>query len=831
MDKVWDILGHSNYFKEITKSLIEDTNARILIGGTVGCGKSWFSKTLGTFWENQGGVCIVAEGDRIMSERAYYPLSIQTEGLKKRWKHYDKAISVMVKVIGTSLGIGAISELANFALNSKVDFKKEYIFLNQEESDFLQKISSLSKSKPILLIADNLHWWDEASLKFLLLLIRQKLHSHKSLSFLENLRIVCVKTDDDYQPACHPEILSHEIYPLFGEMTFSLKGVNSENLKSILYALGFNKTLSEEELIRIDNACGGNLAFLAKIVDYMLDSSTFKNLDSNQSTKFINNIIRERVYSIAKTGKQVYESLQCASILGTSFFDKDLACIQGKSESTIQEYIRYAKNIKLLEEIDFGAQFTHESIRNIFYEYLGDKQCDIYRKLSKCLKVSKSGEYAFRTIALEKANTKKGAIPYICSEILRRVRNRIAYNDFLNEERKELLQKNNIWDCLQAQIGAYDLISKDMGEQAIAKLKRWDVVSSLPKLLRAEKDYILSISLLNTRLSGNRKKAIDKLKKWAGYDDEIEINLRLAILLLYALMLEEDKCEAQEQLEQIETYIESNNISDNDLTPLYILYRISNGIYETDIAAGLTEEAIDYFQPHEGGISKNGIEYIKAINNHGANLICLGKYKESFSSLSIGVNYLMKNPEHSVDKGCFINHNLILSQFRLGKISAEQAFTEQYKAIQTLDANLTAIFFENNCIAYSLIAGRFEDAIELSNKMRSKIDDNENIEKFILYLVEQSECLVSFHAKKDMNAKIQWEKTQEIAMQIPYIGKDIYIQRHKNLLKAFDIIKPGKTNDWDNYFANYPIKNYTGLEWKHFGRGFLLTDLQYWRIS
>jgi hypothetical protein len=66
------------------------------------------------------------------------------------------------------------------------------LYLGDTEQTILFDIARLAKGRPILLVCDNVHWWDEQSLQFLGRLREERMAA--AFPYLADLRVLAVQT-------------------------------------------------------------------------------------------------------------------------------------------------------------------------------------------------------------------------------------------------------------------------------------------------------------------------------------------------------------------------------------------------------------------------------------------------------------------------------------------------------------------------------------------------------------------------------------------------------------------------------------------------------------
>ncbi len=834
MESIWKLLGHDVVIRRVVDELMTKPSARLMVDGPPGCGKSWLAKSIGAEWEHSEGFAFVAEGDRAMSDRDFFPLGSTPMPLRRTWNFVQDAMMVLSRMSDAALGSGrTISTIADRLFDGKHNKSLERaLFLKPVEADYLQSLERECAGQPILLIADNIHWWDIESLHFLKLLLNGTLAQKISLRFLADLRVLAVRTDPTFQAPTHTEYLNSEIYPHFSK-PHRLANPTVEKVPEVMTALGCKRQLNQGELAAVANACGGNLALLSRAAQALSDEQNPIELDSEEARDMLDLLIRERVLIATQSNTRVIETLKCASILGIHFLKQDLACLQRKQVHQIQGDLSLAESLGLMELNHDQARFTHETFKTYFYEDLEPTASGVYARLSECLRVSNPGNHKLRATAHAKSgDINKAAGHYICYliSLLRDGR----YPEGASEPPVDnLIDLAGFGEVSHLLIEGWKAVLSERPFEAIALFRSFGPTLGFPKILHAELDFLRATSLLASRSDKDRETATKILERWGGFEiDEPELGMRLQVLLIYAYTLEDDKDRARELIERIELLLaEKETIDESVRDSFYTIYRLSDGIYPEEIASHQIKKAVEYFGPKGGKFPRRAIEYFRSLNNYGAVSSYSGRLSDAREALETALRVAEDNPEVLIRDGNFPRSNLIFARFLEEDISAKEALDEQEQAIGSRTWGMTSIFLENNAVAYALLAGENDKAIAICRRMRTRIDSGgEDTEVFLQYLAKQTECLVRYHTDGDPTIKGRWQSLTPLVSKIPYVSRPLYLKRHELLLDAFDSVSPGDATEWDR-FPQRSLPRYAGPSWTVFGRGFLLTDVQFWRFS
>jgi ABC-type branched-subunit amino acid transport system ATPase component len=192
---LWATLGYDQIAADVARSLQAGPDLRV-IEGPPGVGKTSLTRGIGGLWELASGATLVAEGDTARSDVPYYPFRFALTGLPAGWRAFVPAAEVAARaaeaVIGTYgiltstvKGIAALRKRRRAALAS---------LLTDPEQQIVHELRRLAQDKPLLLVADNLHWWDQESLDLLRRLMSPQLQA--AHLFLSDLRVLGVETTE-----------------------------------------------------------------------------------------------------------------------------------------------------------------------------------------------------------------------------------------------------------------------------------------------------------------------------------------------------------------------------------------------------------------------------------------------------------------------------------------------------------------------------------------------------------------------------------------------------------------------------------------------------------
>lgn len=171
------LLGHDVLAKHLLQRLRDPDTRLSRLGGPSGAGKTHVAHQVASVWVKDGGACVVAVGDHRNASRALYPLLSGLSQAPPDWRRIASlgtrsAIGVADTALGDAgVGMGIFDLLAG-TFRQRIDrVLKPYSSI---ERGVILDLRRLGHSRPILLIADNAHWWDADALHLLQLVVRRR---------------------------------------------------------------------------------------------------------------------------------------------------------------------------------------------------------------------------------------------------------------------------------------------------------------------------------------------------------------------------------------------------------------------------------------------------------------------------------------------------------------------------------------------------------------------------------------------------------------------------------------------------------------------------------
>jgi DNA-binding CsgD family transcriptional regulator/tetratricopeptide (TPR) repeat protein len=228
-------------------------------------------------------------------------------------------------------------------------------------------LKNVSRSQPLVLVLDDLHWADESSLLLLEFLARE----------ISSYPIMVVGTYRDHEvTGSHP--LAQTLGSLVRENNFhrvSLAGFSREEVGDFVKARA-GVTVPEASVDSLHQRTEGNPLFVGEVVSAVSPEEMSRNQDWLAG---IPQAVREAISRrLARVSEACYEILRSASIIGRNF---DLPLLRSLcpeiSEGLFSDGLDEANATGIVETIPFGHggyRFSHTLIQQSVYEEISPMQ-------------------------------------------------------------------------------------------------------------------------------------------------------------------------------------------------------------------------------------------------------------------------------------------------------------------------------------------------------------------------------------------------------------------------------------------------------------------------
>lgn len=842
-DSIWKLTRNDRLIGEISGFLLEEGSRVALLEGSRGRGKSFLGKTLGTLWSERGGVALLAEGDRVMAEREYFPFSQPHLRLDETWKYFSAATQIVDMILPLLAVYGLTSQgIVNLFRRMKVaSLQASVTGLSSRELEILARMDAAARKKPILLIADNVHWWDQASLEFLYLLLRAFCDADVVSPLAFN--VLLILTNEDEQPAVHGDLLRRTVLPFVGR-SWRVGELERVDLAEALKALRLGKSISNERVLdSIWRRCGSHLPSLAMIAQ-MLDRHPDKV--DEEAVKIVDGHLIDLQLKHPDVTREVLETIRCAAILGRNFVKGEIICLTRRDPEALDEELRLAEDINLVETFEGMYSFTHDDWKIKVFEDAERAKPELYRRLAQCLRNHRAGDYLLRHFAEFEAGRTRPAAELLAAALVQRLRQAVEasalqagdadqpgdFGGILTGTRKDLLAQTELDSFVCGISEGYRLFLSGNIDRAMRVVEDLSPSADMI-LLKAEVDYLYALILLEYRAQTERNQVRHLLARWKSFwDNEPEAGLRLRLLYLYTLALDKGNENNQEVFDEIEEFCARNVENEYGeknaaiLSELHILYRMAPAHFDRPIAIRRIKDAVHFFGPERHDeLPRRADEYFRALTNLGSNEVALGRYEEARETLETALDVSRNFPAiHCIDPGYAMN-NRVIGAYRSGEVQVDVLVqTLRGPALQSprFDMLLTL-----NFASAANISGDHRQTEAALRRVDEVVAGRRSNEPFDMYILEMTRAVWSFHDAGVRPTSEEWGRLRGLAERIPYPTGRYFLTRHDMLLALFDAVEPGAHADFEKGLEVYFPEQCAGLD-AYYTRGNLLIVIEYW---
>jgi AAA ATPase domain len=826
VSNLWTLLDYDELASDIARSL-RDSSDITVIEGPPGVGKSLLAKGIGELWEESGGSVAIAEGDSLRSDVALYPFGFALASLGSGWRSLGPAVAGIAKAGETLIGTAGIITATVQALGSArtAARKGRMLLLSDAEQRILVKLRRLAKRPPLLLIADNMHWWDSRSLELLGGL--RNPHMREAFPFLDDIRILAVQTPQPYQALANPEAHEALLAPMETH-TVTLPKIPAVGFGRVLEALGAPKPTAEQTA-DIYSFSGGNLALAQRCAARLAQGEDLSLMAEDSDQDFVRRLMGERIRSLGEMGRQAVTLLEVAAIVGLRFRRDELVCASDSDETETARLLRYCREEDMLQLEDGTGRFVHDVYRRHFLgSGYGDK-IGIHERLADCFRQLRPGEYDLRCINAIDAEQVTDAATLGIQVALQAEREGRPWRE-LPERILDAIEVGDLGDVARTLVAAHHAL-RDYDYEACL-----DALDGLPhglsKPLVAEATHLRAACLMSTRSEADREVARRILGGWSTYVNvEPELGTRLTLLSLYGLMHIVDKQPGIEMEEEIgRALVDRVSLDTTAKDALHTLDRCSGGLYQVDASLRRIRRAKKYFGPDdEDGLVRRPMEYYRCLVNLGSSLISNAKYNEACESHQTLTDFVEQYPDETFSRLDYPLMNQVLAEFRAGRIGSTEATSRQRQLLEMPAVENDSYYGANALAVYLTLSGQHDEAITILRDAEAHLIANRpEPEPNITYLLGSNLCLVRFVSGEREGAASNWEKVGGIIPDFVFPSKPVYARRHELLADVFRETRVMSALELDEVLLS-KNRDELGPLWEDYAHGFMLPAIEMWR--
>ncbi len=362
------------------KRVLERETELVLLTGEPGVGKSRLAARFMHDAHAGGATVLYGRSD----EDAPLPYQPVAEALADYFQYRHHAADVEGLTVELSTLSRLLPELATYVPGLPPPFSGE---AEVERARLFQAVeavfSRMTDEAPVLLVLDDLHWADRATL----VLLRNLLRRLRALPVL----VLITYRHGELQPA-HPlrEWIA-SVHSHLSPVRLDLAGLD-ETEAADLVELQSGRPASEEFVRRLCRDTSGNPFFMREILRALGEAGGAEELSPEALLRLgvprdVNDVILPRV---ERLGPEISETLHAAAVCGATFRRNVVAEALGRSGADVLRALEEAARTRLIVELPDGPPgrfaFCHAIVRSALYgDLLADHRVDLHAAYAKVL--------------------------------------------------------------------------------------------------------------------------------------------------------------------------------------------------------------------------------------------------------------------------------------------------------------------------------------------------------------------------------------------------------------------------------------------------------------
>ncbi|HTA33118.1 MAG TPA: ATP-binding protein [Solirubrobacteraceae bacterium] len=829
MAELAELLGQNRTADGIWADLQEPDVRVVRLTGPSGSGKSFIARHIATRWREAGGSCVVAVGDDDNSWRELYPLLTGLSSAHRDWT--DLAVTgarSAVRIAETATGAPPVGTSIFDLLNATFRQRTGRALQPYSDSEraIILDLNHLSRSRDVLLVADNAHWWDTDSLQLLRSLLSDRLR--KTLSSLDSMVVLVVDTADE-QSAVDAEKFD-VLVAMCKDRTHRTERCDRRQFRELLEVFAYKGDLPDDALRLLFDVTGGHLKLVEQVTAYAMENENLSLLTSKDGD-FLASLARARFASLGTWRPEVTELLVQAAVLGLSCTERDLQCISDKKRAEIQNLVELADKIGFVAPASGEISFCHDIIRTaILRDQSPQHLRPIYEKLTQCLSILRPGDYSSRARALLEADDRENAREMIALAGVSQIRRGVDSTRVWQRITSRAPADTALHTHFKVIADGYAAVEAGDFSRAIPGL-RTSLAGETP-CMAAERNYLAAICSMELQTTDGAVDAQSILKSWLPrLRNEAELRIRFLLLLqqaqVLANMLEEAR-RTESRTEQL--LLERSGYDPDAVVMLQVQNRRAGAVNTPEVAKTRIAEAVEFFRRGTGDGTRDRLELFRALNNLTSMEIRLGRFDASYRHACEAEQLAAESPD-SVHRLDVFANNFVLAAYRSDAINLDEAIVRQRQIIDSPEGSGDKLLQRINLAGFLLLAGQDDEGVarltDLEEEMRTG-DLDESYLHFYVYSTAVSGA--AFRGDLD-DAQRRHSERDKFVEEIRWPGAPYVRRRHElvaKMLPTFD--HHGARADADGMFLQGG-RIEIGPAWSYYGRLVPPGSLNFWSDS
>ena len=817
----FNVLSQGELVATLLANIEQEQSAGLV--GLPGSGKSVSCTALAQLWVKRGNVAISLFGDEFQRARRYFPFQDAISQLNTTKDLLLKNATGAVAKGATAIPFAG--PLAGFVLeklfaHSTDNAKARYQYLSPDEQNILYHLQRAAEKNSLLFICDDLQFWDEGSLSLLRIMAEGRINN--AYPFLADAHYIFVQTirsADDPVPIAFDTLYEAPI------SVNRLMYVSREEVPAALSLLGLQHKFPHEVIQAIHGICGGHLHILQQLVSYLQVNGCEITYDwtGQAGAEFMSGLVVSRLKALGTAGDEILDLLKTASVIGTIFSDQELACLCDREPRQVRRLLVAGENLNLVRRGRQSSHFAHGIVHQSLQCVRSTNKEEQHGQFASCLQRLRPGDYRSRVQHLLAAGEAEHAAAVAACALLQDTRNGVVSLD--ETTLRALVTENGLMEMLDCLCRAQDRIQAYDFHGAISLLSCIDPIT--PSSLQAEAAYIRAIAWIKEYRYGARDNAIKDLQSWIPkIEDEGELAIRMLSTQLVALVHQRHEDDARRVEREIVESLSLRAAFDPDaLNALRVLDRKADLLYPAEQSYPRLVRSKNHFMPENGGQPRNFYQYCASSLNLAANRIVCGEYNAALTNLRELTSLLNASPDHRFTRFEVLTNNLIIAEFLAGLYDAVTATTCFERLMDEKRDTMDFCLIQSNYGACAAMAGDLARARTILQSLVERLKADPESDDLHVYLAGTNLASTLYLSGESASAlELSRELANIVDTAMPP-HRSYFRKRHDILQAAMESGKQFSIADWHSLPRQATLSG-PGPSWKHYGCGFLFTDLQ-----
>ena len=822
MTELDHILGFDSQIAFLTDRFLNDRVKRLVVRGPSGVGKSTLVKSVARNVEAAGQEVIWLRGDPGRTGESYFPIRAALQpGTFSRF--FDRGIRLAEGLVGDFLPMGKATAKALIALLPHGKTRQDIAALQASEvsREFFAHLVRALKSRRVLLVADDIQYFDLNTLQFLNDLFDLQglgIASEGSISLLSVL-------NDDITPE---ETKLNAIEKLTSTLTsISINHCSEIQYGAVLKSFGLSVELSPD-IIKTLYECSGGHLHIARFICDELRFLPMLEMNSTVYADLTQFVIQRRLEQLPLEHDTLAELLSSAAFIGRTFTCQELACLTGIDVIDIRQALRAAEALRFIDRDGEQVQFTHEIMRSYFLRFALRQKSKFSAKYADCLRILRPAEYFVRSITLLDADDVAAATVAYCQGLISQWRSGLT-------ERKHIADHASNGVSLNLATEAY----LDMMRRAHVLLARGDFRATCTLLdasqdavearLLAEKDYLRAEALLKNLGASSTGEAARILNEWTDLkNQEPELWCRMQLLLLLAHVQLQQYSELKQTERDIIMFLSARAQFDRSAErQLHRLLAISEMHSSAEIARKRIDQACAFYERkfREEGFS-DFYEYFICLTNRSGNAITNAVFPAAINAGCQALTLCRDYSMISFPAQWAAANNVIIAAVLDGQTTASDAIECLQELVRRFPDMDDDVLIQSNIGALAILSGDLSTALEFFDANTRRFESTPDIDPYYLYLSDSNRA-IALQLSGLPSARQVWDACEPlIARLAPAIRHELKA-RHDAVSDFFEVTVSEFPTMWNTERSEI-ARAHPRYRSERFPQGVFLSDIQIW---